>query len=205
MAIRATCPGCGKSVKGGDDWVGREAKCPGCGATITFTAITPPPPPPMLLPDIVTNLADEQERWAAEIPSVPWVKTPTPPATRCATRPIYSGSEGTTLFVVLAVVMVVMGALVLVNAESAIHEILAGVAFIVASVLVACSVLCSIRNSLRDVADYAADLSRELSGDERTDLAEIKAELQWLRSVKEKEIVRAKAATRTGTATETAK
>lgn len=36
MAIRATCSGCGKTVKGGDDWAGRSAKCPGCGGAIRF-------------------------------------------------------------------------------------------------------------------------------------------------------------------------
>lgn len=38
MALRATCPGCGKIVKGGDDWAGKSANCPGCGAAISFNA-----------------------------------------------------------------------------------------------------------------------------------------------------------------------
>ena len=38
MSIRAVCPGCGKSVTGGDDWAGRTGKCPGCGSAIHFEA-----------------------------------------------------------------------------------------------------------------------------------------------------------------------
>ncbi len=34
--LRVECPGCGKKVRGGDDWSGRSGNCPKCGAVILF-------------------------------------------------------------------------------------------------------------------------------------------------------------------------
>jgi hypothetical protein len=34
--IRVECSGCGKRVRGGDDWSGRSGHCPKCGAVILF-------------------------------------------------------------------------------------------------------------------------------------------------------------------------
>lgn len=80
MSIRATCSGCGKTVKGGDDWAGRSAKCPGCGASITFESndplagldefielqkmaeLRPPTPPP--LPPIAAPIQPQSEPWS---------------------------------------------------------------------------------------------------------------------------------------------
>lgn len=206
MSIRATCPKCGKVVKAGDDWAGRVGSCPGCGAAITFVAAagpsSPPTPPPLPAATRADDaIDDELKRLAAEadlLPPMPTkpVEQPKAAAKRCPTRPIYSGSAGAVICCVLAVFVVLGGFLVQAAAESAIHEIEAGVAFIVAGLLFACGVLCSIHNTMRDVAHYQADLVRELAVDLRTDLELIHSELEWQRSIKEKEIVRAKKAAR---------
>ena len=52
MSLRATCAGCGKIVKGGDDWAGRSARCPGCSQPIQFPEPIAPPvaAPPIQIP-----------------------------------------------------------------------------------------------------------------------------------------------------------
>lgn len=45
MALRVVCHTCGKGVRAGDDWAGRQAKCPKCGADIYF-----PKPEPVAAP-----------------------------------------------------------------------------------------------------------------------------------------------------------
>jgi hypothetical protein len=47
MPVTATCTGCGRQVRGSDNWAGRQGQCPQCGATIAF---------PLLMPDFVLPL-----------------------------------------------------------------------------------------------------------------------------------------------------
>jgi hypothetical protein len=37
-SIKCKCPRCGKTVKAGAEWAGRNGKCPACGAAIHFVA-----------------------------------------------------------------------------------------------------------------------------------------------------------------------
>ena len=36
--IKVKCPGCGKTIKAGDEWDGKQGQCPGCGAKVTIVA-----------------------------------------------------------------------------------------------------------------------------------------------------------------------
>ena len=49
MAIRVKCSGCGKTIKGGDDWAGKTANCPHCSTIVKFpvpaTFVSPEEPP----------------------------------------------------------------------------------------------------------------------------------------------------------------
>jgi hypothetical protein len=82
MGVQAKCSGCGKVVKGRDDWAGRAAKCPGCGAAIEFPATAPPKP----VPDPLDAIVAEEARVAALVESVaeeraarPWPPTSSQP------------------------------------------------------------------------------------------------------------------------------
>src|SRR3990170_3523014 len=50
MPIRVKCPGCGKTVVGGEDWAGKRAKCPKCSTIMEFPAPTTFVSPELLEP-----------------------------------------------------------------------------------------------------------------------------------------------------------
>jgi hypothetical protein len=60
MPIRVKCSGCGRTIKGGDDWAGKTANCPHCSTIVEFPAratfVSPDEPPEAWLGVLVPPL-----------------------------------------------------------------------------------------------------------------------------------------------------
>ena len=196
MSIRATCSGCGKVIKAGDDWDGRTGNCPGCGAIVSFEKA-----------DAFAGFeefVEAQEEVNSDILHPPVIHVPAP-LKRCAATPKYRGSTGATAFAILAAIALLFGVAVEAVAQSAIHEIEAGVAFLLFAILALGSLICSIGAMFRDAVAHAAELARENSADQLAAINQLRAELEWQRAQKEKETVRGKAGDKKSHVNDTAK
>lgn len=70
MAIRVKCPGCGKTLEGGDDYAGERVLCPSCGGSVRL-----PPAKPKVIP---TSVPTKQPVLSDSTPDVSISFLPTP-------------------------------------------------------------------------------------------------------------------------------
>lgn len=76
MSIRVKCSGCGKTIKGGDDWAGRKAKCPKCSTVVQF-----PDPVSFVSPTIASSPRQTFDPPPQQPPPISNSPTPEPPRT----------------------------------------------------------------------------------------------------------------------------